>query len=346
MADWDQQELELIVADYLDMLASELEGKKYRKADHRRNLLPKLNGRTEGSIEFKHQNISAVLRGEGLQWIKGYRPAENFQQALKSVVLDMVGKKDFSIPESSEGFTPIPDEITREHILAAITDFKEGVDHRFGPSSTYDVLHEGERYPPKAIVGLAAAYILGKPLQPEDFGGGLETKCFRLLESNGFKIVRKTDNAEPPMTREQATDRLANIVGDSSGKAEVNTRKEQKILQDYLIQSRTEAICHLCGKEFPVTFLVAAHIKKRAGCTNAERKILDVAMLACKFGCDELYEKKYIFVDEQGVIRRNQSKSITKAMEPTIVRLDGKKCDIWSSANKAFFDVHRNSEEK
>ena len=346
MADWDQQELELIVADYLDMLASELEGKKYRKADHRRNLLPKLSGRTEGSIEFKHQNISAVLRGEGLQWIKGYRPAENFQQALKSVVLDMVGKKDFSIPESSEGFTPIPDEITREHILAAITDFKEGVDHRFGPSSTYDVLHEGERYPPKAIVGLAAAYILGKPLQPEDFGGGLETKCFRLLESNGFKIVRKTDNAEPPMTREQATDRLANIVGDSSGKAEVNTRKEQKILQDYLIQSRTEAICHLCGKEFPVTFLVAAHIKKRAGCTNAERKILDVAMLACKFGCDELYEKKYIFVDEQGVIRRNQSKSITKAMEPTIVRLDGKKCDIWSSANKAFFDVHRNSEEK
>jgi hypothetical protein len=345
MADWDQQELELIVADYLDMLASELEGKKYRKADHRRNLLPKLNGRTEGSIEFKHQNISAVLRGEGLQWIKGYRPAENFQQALKSVVLDMVGKKDFSIPESSEGFTPIPDEITREHILAAISDFKEGVDHRFGPSSTYDVLHEGERYPPKAIVGLAAAYILGKPLQPEDFGGGLETKCFRLLESNGFKIVRKTDNAEPPMTREQATDRLANIVGDSSGKAEVNTRKEQKILQDYLIQSRTEAICHLCGKEFPVTFLVAAHIKKRADCTDGERKNLDVGMLACKFGCDDLYEKKYIFVDEKGIIRRNQSKSITKAMEPTIVSLDGKECSIWSDSNKEFFDAHRTSDQ-
>jgi hypothetical protein len=259
----------------------------------------------------------------------------NHSQKILASNQHSLGKRDSSIP----------DEITREQILAAITNFNQGVDHRFGHSTTYDLLHEGERYPPKAIVGLAAAYILGKPLQPEDFGGGLETKCFRLLESNGFKIVRKTDNAEPPMTREQATDRLANIVGDSSGKAEVNTRKEQKILQDYLIQSRTEAICHLCGKEFPVTFLVAAHIKKRAGCTNAERKILDVAMLACKFGCDELYEKKYIFVDEQGVIRRNQSKSITKAMEPTIVRLDGKKCDIWSSANKAFFDAHRASDQ-
>ena len=51
MADWNHQELELIVADYLDMLASELEGTKYRKAHHRKSLLPSLNCRTAASID-------------------------------------------------------------------------------------------------------------------------------------------------------------------------------------------------------------------------------------------------------------------------------------------------------
>ena len=246
------------------------------------------------------------------------------------------GKRDSSIP----------DEITREQILKAITDFNQGVDHGFGHSTTYDLLHEGERYPPKAIVGLAAAYVLGEPLKPEDFGGGLETKCFRILKANGFKIIRKVDKVESPITYQQASDRLANIVGNSSGTAEADTRKEQGILREYLTQLQTEAVCHLCGKDFPTTFLVAAHIKKRADCTDAERKNLNVGMLACKFGCDDLYEKHYIFVDEEGVIRRDKSKQITEAMESHISKLDGRKCGIWSTANKVFFDAHRDGEEK
>ncbi|HIG43061.1 MAG TPA: hypothetical protein EYQ14_21345 [Gammaproteobacteria bacterium] len=74
MADWGQQELEFIVADYLDMLASELEGKKYRKADHKRNLLPSLNGRTEGSIEFKHQNRWGSFREVSPKALLAIRP--------------------------------------------------------------------------------------------------------------------------------------------------------------------------------------------------------------------------------------------------------------------------------
>ena len=45
-----------------------------------------LNGRTEGSIEFKHQNISAVLKGIGEDWIPGYKPAFNFQMSLVDAV--------------------------------------------------------------------------------------------------------------------------------------------------------------------------------------------------------------------------------------------------------------------
>jgi len=191
MADWSQEELQAIVSDYMEMLDSEVRGQKYRKAHHRRNLLPKLNNRSEGSIEFKHQNISAVLQEAGLQWIKGYKPASNYQNALKIVVLEGLVKQPFQIPPSQTELSQIPDGITQKNLLQAIKDFERDVEHRFGPSSTYDVLHVGKRYPPKAIVGLAARHILGSPLQPEDFEGGIGTKCFGVLTENGFTIVPK-----------------------------------------------------------------------------------------------------------------------------------------------------------
>ncbi len=45
-----------------------------------------MNARSEGSVEFKHQNISAVLKGLGEDWIPGYKPAFNFQMTLVDAV--------------------------------------------------------------------------------------------------------------------------------------------------------------------------------------------------------------------------------------------------------------------
>jgi hypothetical protein len=39
-------------------------------------------GRSHRSVEFKHQNISAVMDALGLPWIKGYIPKANFQNAI------------------------------------------------------------------------------------------------------------------------------------------------------------------------------------------------------------------------------------------------------------------------
>jgi hypothetical protein len=68
------------------MLADDISGRRYSKAEHRRALLPLLNDRSEGSVEFKHQNISAVLKGLGEDWIPGYKPAFNFQMTLVDAV--------------------------------------------------------------------------------------------------------------------------------------------------------------------------------------------------------------------------------------------------------------------
>lgn len=84
---WTDAENDLIVADYFAMLADDIAGRPYKKAKHRQALLPLLNNRSDGSVEFKHQNISAVLKGLGEDWIPGYRPAFNFQMSLVDAVV-------------------------------------------------------------------------------------------------------------------------------------------------------------------------------------------------------------------------------------------------------------------
>jgi hypothetical protein len=79
--DWRPEELHAIVADYFDMLAADLSGQPYVKSRHRALLVSKL-GRSNGSIEFKYQNISAVLDELGAQWIPGYKPAKNYQNTI------------------------------------------------------------------------------------------------------------------------------------------------------------------------------------------------------------------------------------------------------------------------
>lgn len=101
---WSNMEVRLITADYFRMLSSELRGETYSKTEHRKALKLLLNNRSEGSIEFKHQNISAILIELGLVYIKGYLPRYNYQQILKDAVIAHL-KKDSRIEDAFQSFT-------------------------------------------------------------------------------------------------------------------------------------------------------------------------------------------------------------------------------------------------
>lgn len=79
--DWQGDELDAIVADYFAMLAADLSGQPYIKSRHSAALMAQI-GRTHRSVEFKHQNISAVLDELGMPWIPGYKPKRNYQNAI------------------------------------------------------------------------------------------------------------------------------------------------------------------------------------------------------------------------------------------------------------------------
>ena len=86
---WTRDEVELIVADYFAMLRAEHSGERVNKTEHRRRLVLRLDGRSNGSIEFKHANISAALLNIGnLPYIDGYKPRANYQQLLEQVILE------------------------------------------------------------------------------------------------------------------------------------------------------------------------------------------------------------------------------------------------------------------
>ena len=128
--DWSSAELDLIVADYFAMLKAEQAGETVRKTEHRRALKEHLH-RTDGSIEFKQQNISAVLTELGLPRIRGYVPAWNFQGAIAAAIGRYLEMKPDPVPLPSLFVGPPP---TRPPIGAKARTVLERVARKFDPA--------------------------------------------------------------------------------------------------------------------------------------------------------------------------------------------------------------------
>ena len=63
-------------------LEQEPAGQSYNKSAHRRQLRRRLPGRSEGAIEFKHANISAVMLELGDPYLHGYQLRNNLQRGV------------------------------------------------------------------------------------------------------------------------------------------------------------------------------------------------------------------------------------------------------------------------
>ncbi len=103
-ADWSPEELKLIVDDYFSMLRDEQAARSYNKTQHRSALMERID-RSKGSIEFKHQNISAVLIELGLPRIEGYKPAWNYQAAIFDAIDGYLSNNPDPVPFVPPPFT-------------------------------------------------------------------------------------------------------------------------------------------------------------------------------------------------------------------------------------------------
>jgi hypothetical protein len=119
-------------------------------------------------------------------------------------------------------------------------------------------------------------------------------------------------------------------------------RGEQAALKRHLLPGATGE-CALCGRTFPRTFLIAAHIKKRAMCSDDEKRdFANVAMLACSLGCDSLYEHGYVTVAEGGMIQVSPlAESMPGVHEHIQTHLVGQTVSWWNAGRAPHFHWHR-----
>jgi hypothetical protein len=126
---WSETEVSAVVDSYFRMLALEREGRSYNKSANRRQLMETVR-RSDGSIERKLQNISAVLDMLGVQWINGYKPLAHFQDALVGSVERVLsgephfleaGSADVSLPGDQESIIVAqPSRTEREDALTPV----------------------------------------------------------------------------------------------------------------------------------------------------------------------------------------------------------------------------------
>jgi hypothetical protein len=120
---WNDDELDAIIADYFAMLDADLGGRVYVKSRHSAALMARI-GRSHRSVEFKHQNISAVLEELGLPWIPGYIPKNNYQNAIFDAIDRFLTQNPaiLELAPTSPSATTIPEEIFVEPPSPVFTD--------------------------------------------------------------------------------------------------------------------------------------------------------------------------------------------------------------------------------
>jgi hypothetical protein len=85
------------------------------------------------------------------------------------------------------------DPVTRDDVVRAIKEYDRlGPEaffsaHGFAPTTTYDLIWDERRYPPKAILGTAYEFATSQRLASGDFEGG-KTGAVKVLGQLGFAV--------------------------------------------------------------------------------------------------------------------------------------------------------------
>ena len=85
------------------------------------------------------------------------------------------------------------DSVSRADVVSAIEEY-DGLgperffaEHGFAPTTTYELIWDERRYPPKAILGTAYELATGQRLAPSEFEGG-KTGAVKVLGKLGFTV--------------------------------------------------------------------------------------------------------------------------------------------------------------
>ena len=126
------------------------------------------------------------------------------------------------------------------------------------------------------------------------------------------------------------------------------SRVEQRHLRRFLFQDQEIAQCWICHRLLPNAgaYIWCAHIKRRSEANDEERIDGNIVAGMCKFGCDTLFERGDIVVDETGVVQANNRESNDlPSLREEMEALQGNEVLNFSPLNADYFQWHRETHQ-
>ena len=207
----------------------------------------------------------------------------------------------------------------------------------------------GREYDAKAVL-FGARVIAGLDGASAEFDGDRYT-VLEPLDKLGYVVEDITredadgptdDTASDAADLEKGIQKAREFVGATDASVERRVRREQRLLREALGLGLGSHPCSLCGRTYPDRLLIAAHIKKRSQCTDEERiDIPAIAMIACAFGCDALFEHGYVVVNEQGLIEATPWSESDTHLHEMVMALVGRSVTNVNSDSLPYFEWHR-----
>ncbi len=178
---------------------------------------------------------------------------------------------------------------------------------------------------------LCSKIVFHSPLIHLDRSGGRKNFLLTLATDLPGQEVSEHDDYLDFKAR---LDALESTDKDTTG----TIREEQRILSEWIFRGATQARCAICDREFARGALITAHKKKRAHCTETERRDPHIVFPLCIFGCDYLYEKDFLRVIDGQV---SHGRAPTGETETAIIKgLVGHRVHArWRAGPADYFDM-------
>jgi hypothetical protein len=191
---WLDSEIDARVCTYLWMRISEDRGYRAKKTKIREALIGgPLANRSHGSIEYRFQNISAVLDDLNEHWIAGYKPKKNVGSETAAAIKKRIHK--FEKDRHARRLNWLVNAIPVAIVKRSVSELAAGREFEYTDSTEVDEILDEIPLTPKMVIGYAALLYFGAPLFSENFTSGVGAPCFEKLTASGFKIVEKPSAA-------------------------------------------------------------------------------------------------------------------------------------------------------
>lgn len=210
--------------------------------------------------------------------------------------------------------------ITKEHIRAAVAFWKKRPGHGgYRNSNQWDVVVDGVRYPPKAIIAIANEKAGNGLITPRDFKGAATGKWHRALRDAGFSLLRKGASRN---REEELGDDIAQII------AQLPPTEAAAVIQARIGQGKFRAeLIRYWGGKCAVTgiacpeLLRASHIRAWADCKDEQHLRLSPAnglLLSANLDC--LFDQGLISFSDRGAMLISKGLKVSIAKQLRINR--------------------------